>query len=135
MIRNPRWEQALIGTSLAFPTEVYSVTDVRPQDMGYVSHQTLWTIILEQERGNRLSYQAVLEKLHAQDKLNDLGADVEDGDLTGELYLQELLARHPFQLIPEPAGFGRKRPRRLSRHPTGRRDNADARPARSSSRH
>ena len=101
MIRNPRWEQALIGTSLAFPTETYSVTDVRPQDMGFVSHQTLWTIILELERGNRLSYQAVVEKLHAQDKLNDLGADVEDGDLTGELYLQELLARRAAPSIRE----------------------------------
>ena len=101
MIRNPRWEQALIGTSLAFPTEVHSVTDVRPQDMAFVSHQLLWSIVIELERGNRLSYQAVVEKLHAQEKLEDLGADVEDGELTGELYLQELLARRAQPSIRE----------------------------------
>ena len=93
MTTNPRMEQALIGTALGFPTEVYSVTDVRPQDMAYLSHQCLWTIILDQERRNALSYQAVVEQLHAQNRLESMGSDVGDGALTGELYLQELLSR------------------------------------------
>ena len=93
MNRYPRMEQALIGTALGFPTDVYAVTDVRPQDMAYVSHQCLWTIILDLERRNALSYQGVVEQLHALNRLLDLGADVEDGSLTGEQYLEELLSR------------------------------------------
>ena len=65
-------EQALIGTALGFPTEVYAVNDVRPQDIAYISHQTLWTIILDLERRKQLSYQAVIETLHGQNRLNTL---------------------------------------------------------------
>jgi replicative DNA helicase len=101
MNRNPRMEQALVGTALGFPTDVYTVTDVRPQDMAYASHQFLWTVILDLERRHSLSYQAVLEQLHAQNRIEDLGADVEDGSLTGEEYLKELLSRRAQPSIRE----------------------------------
>jgi replicative DNA helicase len=101
IVAQPRWEQALIGTAIAFPTEASSVSDVRPQDMAFATHQALWTIITDLERAGRLSYQAVVEKLHAANQMENIGADVEDGDITGELYLQELLSRRAAPSIRE----------------------------------
>jgi replicative DNA helicase len=101
MRNNPRYEQALIGTTIAHPTEASSVMDIRLEDLAFVSHQTLWGIIHDLERSNRLSYQAVVEQLHDQDKLDTLGGDVEDGDITGEAYLNELLARRAIESIRE----------------------------------
>ncbi|MGE5375914.1 MAG: DnaB-like helicase C-terminal domain-containing protein, partial [Bacteroidota bacterium] len=101
MIINPRYEQALIGTTIAVPTEAASVMDVRMQDMMYASHQTLWTIIVDLEHTGRLSYQAIVEKLHATDKLDSLGADVDDGEIVGDMYIQELLGRRAKDSIRE----------------------------------
>jgi replicative DNA helicase len=88
-----RWEQALIGTALASPTEAATVTDVRPQDMECRSHQIMWSTIIDLDRGHRLSYQAFMENLIAQGEFGNVGADVDGGELTGELYLEELLSR------------------------------------------
>ena len=96
-----RWEQALIGTALGHPTEVGNVTDVRQQDMSTRSHQLLWTFIIELDRAGRLSYQAVIEKLHAMGQFDTLGGDIGDGSLTGEMYLEELLTRRAATSIRE----------------------------------
>src|SRR5690349_21203619 len=93
MLSPTRWEQALIGTALAHPVEASSVTDVRPQDMDCRSHQILWSNIIGLDRGHRLSLQAVKEQLIQQGELENIGADVEGGELTGELYLEELRSR------------------------------------------
>lgn len=96
-----RWEQALIGTTLAHPTEAGNVTDVRPQDFSCKSHVNLWTIIVELERGGRLSYQAVVEKLHERRELEDIGADVDGGEIVGEMYLEEMMSRRAPESIRE----------------------------------
>src|SRR5687767_11542645 len=101
MQNSTRWEQALIGTALAHPIEASTVTDVRPQDMAIRSLQVLWTNIIDLDRGHRLSYQAVVEKLISQHEMENIGADVEGGDITGERYLQDILSRRSPESIRE----------------------------------
>jgi replicative DNA helicase len=96
-----RWEQALIGTALAHNTEASQVTDVRPQDMECRSHQIIWTNVIDLDRGHRLSFQAVVEKLIAQGELSNIGADVDGGEIVGEMYLEELLSRRAQESIRE----------------------------------
>ena len=101
MQNSTRWEQALIGTALAHPIDASSVTDVRPQDMAIRSHQVLWSTIIDLDRGHRLSCQAVIEKLISIGELENIGADVDGGEITGERYLEELLTRRAQESIRE----------------------------------
>jgi replicative DNA helicase len=101
MQNSTRWEQALIGTALAHPIEASNVTDVRPQDMAVRSHQVLWSAVIDLDRGHRLSYQAIVEKLISIGELENIGADVEGGEVTGERYLEELLTRRAPESIRE----------------------------------
>jgi replicative DNA helicase len=104
-VNNPRWEKCLIGSVIGYPTEMNSVTDVQPDDMAYASHQNIWQVVLDMERTGSLSYQAVVEKLRANHQLENIGRDVDDGDITGELYIQELLSLRAQPSIQE---FGRQ---------------------------
>jgi replicative DNA helicase len=91
-VNNPRWEKCLIGSVIGYPTEAGSATDVQVEDMAFVSHQNIWQVVLDLERTGGLSYQAVVEQLRANRQLENVGRDVDDGDITGELYIQELLS-------------------------------------------
>jgi len=101
MQNSTHWEQALIGTALASPIEASQTTDVRPQDMECRSHQILWTSVIDLDRGHRLSYQAVVESLIAQGELNNIGADVDGGEIVGEMYLEEILSKRAPESIRE----------------------------------
>jgi replicative DNA helicase len=88
-----RYEQALIGTVLVKPTLTGDVSDVRKTDMSSRSHQILWETIISLNNGGRLSPQAVIEKLIADGAMVNLGGDVDDGELVGEEYIRDIMAR------------------------------------------
>lgn len=108
-----RYEQALIGTALGSPRDASSVTDVRPQDMSIRSHLCLWTAVIELDRRNALTAQAVVEHLHATGEILTLGNDAGEGEITGEMYIEELLSRRSAPSIRDYAdrvvGFSMKR--------------------------
>jgi replicative DNA helicase len=53
----------------------------------------VWDVVVQLERSGRLSYQAVVERLHQSGQLGNIGADVNGGDVTGEAYLQDVMKR------------------------------------------
>ncbi len=85
------WERSLIGTALGEPQSMDKAPDVLPSDFMIGSHQVLWEKILIAHRDNTLTARGIIELLRGNRQLDMIGRDVDDGSLSGEMYITELL--------------------------------------------
>nr|MBN1228909.1 hypothetical protein [Anaerolineae bacterium] len=87
------WEQAVIGTVLMDPEAMEVASDLAPQDFTG-SHKLIWREVLSLNRRNALEPRALIEALRSVNELDEIGADISSGDLTGEMYLLDVSTRH-----------------------------------------
>ena len=85
-------EKAFIGTVLSNLSLIHEVSDVRASDMSCQSHQILWEKMLSLSKTGNTTPRGIVEFIKKDGYLDTIGTDVDDGSVTGDLYVQELLS-------------------------------------------